>query len=481
MLFNSIDFAIFLPLVFAGYWLIGRLGLKSQNLFILAASYFFYGWWDWRFLSLVLFSTLVDYSVGRGLASANQQGRRQMFLATSIILNLGLLGVFKYMNFFLENYMAAFTLFGYDMPYRPLNIILPVGISFYTFQTISYSIDVYKRKLEPVSDLVAFAAYVSFFPQLVAGPIERATTLLPQFFSKRKFIYSDATDGLRQMLWGLFKKVVIADNCAVYVDMVFGDPDSYHSGTLLFAALLFPLQVYGDFSGYSDIAIGTARLFGIRLSRNFAFPFFTTTVAEFWRRWHMTLYSWFRDYVFYPEVFKYEKRNKWVVVRASFIVFALIGFWHGADWTFIIWGLINAVYVVIPIMMGKSRSEDEFVKAGNWFPSWRQGVYMIRTYLLVSITAVLFRAQDVSASIHYFRLMFEDFTFGWPEDTSVHVWVLILFFQITEWFGRGDQYAIQRTLGNRPVVFRWLYYVFIICMIGMFMQTMENPFVYFNF
>jgi alginate O-acetyltransferase complex protein AlgI len=481
MLFNSIDFAIFLPLVFAGYWLAGRLGLKAQNLFILISSYIFYGWWDWRFLSLVMVSTLIDYFVGRRLAETTHNGKRKRLLATSIILNLGLLGVFKYLNFFLENFVAAFSLFGSEISYHPLNIILPVGISFYTFQTISYSIDVYKRKLQPVSDFMAFAAFVSFFPQLVAGPIERATTLLPQFFAKRRFDYSQAADGLRQMLWGLFKKVVIADNCAVYIDMVYGNPEGYNSGTLFFAVMLFPLQVYGDFSGYSDIAIGTARLFGIQLSRNFAFPFFTTTVAEFWRRWHITLYSWFRDYVFYPEVFKYKKRTKWVVVRASFIVFAFIGFWHGSDWTFVIWGLINAVYVVIPILMGNSRSEDEFVKPGRWIPSPVQIVKMTRTYLLVAVTAVLFRAQDISESIFFYRQMFDDLSFGWPGEVPDYLWPLLAFFLVTEWCGRGGQYAIQSILESKSALIRWLYYVFIIFLTGMFMHTMENPFVYFNF
>jgi D-alanyl-lipoteichoic acid acyltransferase DltB (MBOAT superfamily) len=300
MLFNSIDFAIFLPLVFILYWFATNKSLKLQNFLLVAASYLFYGWWDWRFLSLILFSTLVDYLVGIGLSKQENQHKRKVLLWTSILVNLGFLGFFKYYNFFLDNFITAFTFFGTEIKSNSLNIILPVGISFYTFQTLSYSIDVYKRKLEPTKDFVAFSAFVSFFPQLVAGPIERATHLLPQFYKKRTFDYSKAVDGMRQILWGLFKKIVIADNCAEYANLIFNNSADYSGSTLVLGALFFTFQIYGDFSGYSDIAIGTSRLFGFDLMRNFNFPYFSRDIAEFWRRWHISLSTWFRDYLYIP-------------------------------------------------------------------------------------------------------------------------------------------------------------------------------------
>ena len=300
MLFNSIDFAIFLPIVFILYWFVTNKNLKLQNLLIVAASYLFYGWWDWRFLLLILFSTLVDYTIGRKLRIEDNQTKRKLLLWTSILVNLGFLGFFKYYNFFLDNFVTAFSFIGHPINPQGLNIILPVGISFYTFQTLSYTIDVYKRKLEPTEDFIAFSAFVSFFPQLVAGPIERATNLLPQFYKKRTFEYSKAVDGMRQILWGLFKKIVIADNCASYVNDIFSNYQDYSGNTLIIGAILFAFQIYGDFSGYSDIAIGTSRLFGFNLKQNFAFPYFSRDIAEFWRRWHISLSTWFRNYLYIP-------------------------------------------------------------------------------------------------------------------------------------------------------------------------------------
>ena len=274
MLFNSIDFAIFLPIVFALYWFVANKNLKLQNFLIVAASYFFYGWWDWRFLSLILFSTIIDYTIGQKLRVEENETKRKVLLWSSILLNLGFLGFFKYYNFFLDNFITAFSFFGTEINANSLNIILPVGISFYTFQTLSYTIDVYKRKLEPTNDIIAFSAFVSFFPQLVAGPIERATNLLPQFYKKREFNYAKAVDGLRQILWGLFKKIVIADNCALYANEIFNNSSDYTGSTLFMGAIFFTFQIYCDFSGYSDIAIGTSRLFGFNLKQNFAFPLF---------------------------------------------------------------------------------------------------------------------------------------------------------------------------------------------------------------
>ncbi|MBF1097142.1 MAG: MBOAT family protein, partial [Riemerella sp.] len=353
MIFNSIDFAIFLPIVFLIYWYLADKGLKLQNLFILAASYVFYGWWDWKFLMLIVFSTLVDYTIGCLLKNQENEKKRKILLYTSLIINLSFLGFFKYYNFFVENFVEAFTLFGIKLNIETLNIILPVGISFYTFQTLSYTIDVYQRKLEPTKDLIAFASFVTFFPQLVAGPIERATDLLPQFYKKRVFDYHKAVDGLRQILWGLFKKIVIADNCAQFANIIFNNSADYSGSTLVLGAIFFAFQIYGDFSGYSDIAIGTSRLFGFELKKNFHFPYFSRDIAEFWRRWHISLNTWFRDYIYIP--LGGSRGGTAMKVRNTFVIFVVSGFWHGANWTFIAWGLLNAIYFLPLLLTSKNR------------------------------------------------------------------------------------------------------------------------------
>ena len=342
MLFNSLDFAIFLPIVFVLYWFVTDKRLQWQNLLIVVVSYVFYGWWDWRFLSLLFFSSSVDYWVGLVLEREQSPSKRKLYLWASLGTNLALLMFFKYYNFFVDNFVIAFTFFGINISARSLNIILPVGLSFYTFQSMSYGIDVYRRKLKPTKDFVTFLAFVSFFPQLVAGPIERATHLLPQFYIKRNFDYDKAVDGLRQALWGFFKKMVIADNCAVHADMIFNNSSEYTGSTLLLGAFFFAFQIYGDFSGYSDIAIGISRLFGFDLMKNFNFPYFSRDIAEFWRRWHISLSTWFRDYLYYP--LGGSRGGVLKTIRNTLIVFLVSGFWHGANWTFVVWGLLNALY-----------------------------------------------------------------------------------------------------------------------------------------
>jgi D-alanyl-lipoteichoic acid acyltransferase DltB (MBOAT superfamily) len=356
MPFNSIDFAIFLPIVFILYWSVTNKNLKLQNLLIVVASYVFYGWWDWRFLSLIVFSTIVDYTLALKLKIEENQLKKKVLLWTSIFVNLGLLGFFKYYNFFLDNFITAFSFFGREIKTNSLNIILPAGISFYTFQTLSYTIDVYKRKLEPTKDFIAFSAFVSFFPQLVAGPIERATNLLPQFYRKRNFDYSKAVDGMRQILWGLFTKIVIADNCAEFANQIFNNSADMNGSTLVLGALFFTFQIYADFSGYSNIAIGTSRLFGFNLMRNFACPYFSRDIAEFWRRWHISLSTWFRDYLYIP--LGGSRGGTLMKVRNSFIVFVVSGFWHGANWTFIVWGALNAIYF-LPLLLTKALVSSE--------------------------------------------------------------------------------------------------------------------------
>lgn len=483
MLFNSLDFAIFLPIVFILYWFVFNTNLKWQNLLVAGASYLFYGWWDWRFLSLILFSTLVDYFVGVSLGKIQAPNNRRFLLWISILVNLGFLGFFKYYNFFLDNFKSAFSIAGYELSTNSLNIILPVGISFYTFQTLSYTIDVYKKRLEPSRNFISFAAFVSFFPQLVAGPIERATNLLPQFNKKRKFKYSQAVLGMRQILWGLFKKVVIADNCAVYANYIFENSSDLSGSTLLVGALFFTFQIYGDFSGYSDIAIGTARLFGFNLMQNFAFPYFSRDIAEFWRRWHISLSTWFRDYVYIP--LGGSRGGTWMKVRNTFIIFIVSGFWHGANWTFIVWGALNAVYFLPLLLTKKNRQNIGVVAQDSFFPSWREFRGVIITFGLTVLAWIFFRAEDVSHAIDYISGIFSSSFFTIPYYEGIGpainiLWLICIFLSI-EWCGRENQFAIENMERFKFRSVRWSVYSLIIFFIGMFMHTEETEFIYFQF
>lgn len=483
MLFNSIDFAIFLPIVFVLYWFVTNKSLKLQNFLIVAASYLFYGWWDWRFLSLILFSTIVDYLIGRRLGKEENQNKRKILLWTSILVNLGFLGFFKYYNFFLDNFITAFSLFGTEIKANSLNIILPVGISFYTFQTLSYSIDVYRRKLEPTKDIIAFSAFVSFFPQLVAGPIERATNLLPQFYKEREFDSSKAVDGLRQILWGLFKKIVIADNCAVFANEIFNNSADYGGSTLVLGAVFFTFQIYGDFSGYSDIAIGTSRLFGFNLMQNFNFPYFSRDIAEFWRRWHISLSTWFRDYLYIP--LGGSRGNTWMKVRNVFIIFIVSGFWHGANWTFIVWGALNALYF-LPILLTKNNRRNlDAVADGKLLPSLKEASLMLSTFCLTVFAWIFFRAESINHAFSYISEIFSPSILSIPNFEELKAYfipiTLIVFFMLLEWFGRKGQYAISDIGLNWNRAFRWTFYSFLIFLIGMFMRTEETPFIYFQF
>lgn len=482
MLFNSIDFAIFLPIVFILYWFVTNKNLKLQNFLIVAASYLFYGWWDWRFLSLILFSTLVDYTVGRQLKNEEKQLKRRVLLWTSILVNLGFLGFFKYYNFFLDNFITAFSFFGQNIQANSLNIILPVGISFYTFQTLGYTIDVYKRKLEPTKDFVAFSAFVSFFPQLVAGPIERATHLLPQFYTKRTFDYSKAVDGMRQILWGLFKKIVIADNCAEFANQIFNNSAEMNGSTLVLGALFFTFQIYGDFSGYSDIAIGTSRLFGFDLMRNFNFPYFSRDIAEFWRRWHISLSTWFRDYLYIP--LGGSRGGTWMKVRNTFIIFIVSGFWHGANWTFIVWGALNAIYFLPLLLTNNNRNNLETVAQGKLLPSLKEISFMLLTFGLTVFAWIFFRANNIGHAISYISEILSPSLFSIPKfagmSRALTTIILVAIFVLVEWKGREGQYAISN-LGikwKRPL--RYVIYYAIIIAIFWF-GGKEQQFIYFQF
>jgi alginate O-acetyltransferase complex protein AlgI len=351
MIFNSLEFFVFLIIVYGLYWFVFKKHLKAQNILLLAASYVFYGWWDWRFLSLIMLSTIVDYFVAIQINQNNEQSKRKAWLWVSVVFNIGLLGFFKYYNFFVDSWIDMFSMFGYNMQSTwTLKVILPVGISFYTFQTMSYSFDVYYKKLKPTTDFLSFAAFVSFFPQLVAGPIERASNLLSQILNKRTFSYEQSVSGIKLILWGLFKKIVIADALAPMVDDIFTNYSTYPASTLILGVTMFSFQVYGDFSGYSDIAIGTAKLFGIELMSNFKFPQFSRNVAEYWQRWHVSLSTWFRHYIYIP--LGGSRKSKLISIRNICIVFLVSGFWHGANWTFIFWGGFHALAFIPVFLIG---------------------------------------------------------------------------------------------------------------------------------
>lgn len=485
MLFNSIDFAIFLPIVFLLYWFVTNKNLKLQNLLIVVASYIFYGWWDWKFLSLIVFSTLVDYTVGQLLHIETKATKRKLLLWISIIVNLGFLGFFKYYNFFLDNFISAFSLFGTEIKANTLNIILPVGISFYTFQTLSYTIDVYKRKLEPTKDFIAFSAFVSFFPQLVAGPIERASNLLPQFYKKRTFDYAKAVDGMRQILWGLFKKIVIADNCAFFANEIFNNSADLNGSTLVLGALFFTFQIYGDFSGYSDIAIGTSRLFGFDLKQNFAFPYFSRDIAEFWRRWHISLSTWFRDYLYIP--LGGSRGGTKMKIRNTFIIFIVSGFWHGANWTFIVWGALNAIYFLPLLLTNNNRNNLEVVAYGRYLPSFREMLSILGTFGLTVLAWVFFRAENIGHALQYLSGIFSNTLFKFPElplNTSIRkaalVAALTMLFIFIEWLGRKDDYAIHGIGLKLKRPFRYAFYYGIIFLIFWF-GGKEQEFIYFQF
>ena len=512
MLFNSFEFALFLPIVFLLYWFVFDYALSKckhqlllQNLFIVVASYIFYGWWDWRFLVLIAITTVLSFLSGIGIEKAPTQRGKKAVMIANIVVNLGILGVYKYYDFFAREFAA---LFGIESDFLLLHLILPVGISFYTFQALSYSIDVYRKQIAPCHDIVAFTAFLSFFPQLVAGPIERATNLLPQFQKKRTFDYATAVDGMRQILWGLFKKIVVADNCATYVDTVFADLSNQSGSTLLLAAVLFTFQIYGDFSGYSDIAIGTAKLFGIKLMRNFNVPYFSRDIAEFWRRWHISLTTWFRDYVYIPlggsrpdtsslspnSLFASSPTayTKCIVVRNTFIIFLLSGFWHGANWTFVLWGAYHALLFVPLLLMNKNRRYRDAVATitlpdgtikTKWLPSIKETGQMLMTFALAVFGWIIFRATGLKTLSAWISGICDSSLLSLPylmnEYYYIPLVISILVMVVLEWINRTKEHSFQITIKYKWL--RWIVYLLFILIIFFSMKIDTPQFIYFQF
>jgi alginate O-acetyltransferase complex protein AlgI len=487
MLFNSIDFALFLPTVFILYWFVVNRNLKLQNLFIVVASFTFYGWWNWRFLALLFSGSVINYSIGRLLLNQTDYVRRKLLLWCAIVYNIGLLIVFKYLNFFIESFSSSFSFLGFHISGSTLNIVLPVGISFFTFQALGYVIEVFRGNIKPTKDIISFSAFISFFPLILAGPIERANHLLPQFHKKRFFDYSQATDGLRQILWGLFKKIVIADNCAVFANMIFNNSTEYSGSTLVLGALFYTIQIYADFSGYSDIAIGVSRLFGFDIIRNFNFPYLAVSVADFWRRWHISLSSWFRDYLFTPISIKLRSWGMTGIVFSLFITFLLCGLWHGANYTFIAWGCLQGLALGFDVASAKNRKKIR--KKTN--PTLYNLISWIITFSFIVCTWVLFRTNNLHHALSYFKSMLLGLVHknSYIESLNFVYWkisyplpLLICLFLLIEWLGREQQYAIAQ-LGlkwKRPLRHA-MYYAFILAILINWFGGNEQQYIYFQF
>ena len=480
MLFNSFEFLAFLPIVFLLYWFVFR-GRQWQNLLIVVASYFFYGWWDWRFLFLIALTSLCSYGSGLLMEHYEGQRRKQKWVsAANIVLNLGILGVFKYYNFFIENLDVLFRAFGWHLDWVTMNIELPVGISFYTFQALSYTIDIYQKKLPATHDPVAFFAYISFFPQLVAGPIERATNLIPQFQQQRHFDCAKAVDGMRQMLWGFLKKLVIADNCATVIDNNWGNYAELPGLTLFLLGVLFTFQIYCDFSGYSDIAIGCARLFGFNLMRNFNYPYFSRSIPEFWRRWHISLTTWFRDYVYFP--LGGSRCDKWKVIRNVYIVWALSGLWHGANWTFVCWGLFHATLLVIYNLLDINTKYKNVVAYGRYLPNVKDALQIASTFFLVVIGLIIFRSETMTQAVEYLSAMVTNKFFGSIPQNGITYLCYGIALLVVEWLQRDKQHALQFT-NIKPFNYRlvrWGVYYLILIIITIYAGSSQT-FIYFQF
>lgn len=485
------EFAFFFPIVFILYWFVFNKNLKLQNLFLLIVSYIFYGWWDWRFLILIIFSTIVDYIIGYKLNSEDNEKKRKLLLVISLTTNLGLLGFFKYFNFFINSFIGAFTIFGFHMESRNLNIILPVGISFYTFQTLSYTIDIYRKKMKATSEFIDFAAFVTFFPQLVAGPIERASHLLPQFQKDRHFYYDEAVYGLKLILWGLFKKIVIADRVAIVVNNVYSNPKEFQGLALIIATVFFAFQIYCDFSGYSDIAIGTSKILGFDLMENFKRPYFSKSIAEFWKRWHISLSTWFKDYLYIPLGGNRVSKMRWRL--NLMLTFLVSGLWHGANWTFIIWGALNGFYQVFGIWSSDFRKNVKNKIGLSSLENLDSILQVITTFSLTCFAWIFFRANNVSDAFYISGNLLSGID-NWNQLSYIKETILslglgyknfivaivaIVLMELIHIQQKNTKFKDVMT--NKPFVLRWGVYYLMVLVIIFFGYFGESQFIYFQF
>jgi alginate O-acetyltransferase complex protein AlgI len=479
MIFNSITFVIFFLVVFFLYWIIGRKSANAQNIILLLSSYFFYGWWSWQFLLLLIFSSTAVFFIASLLEKQNNQSIKKILVNTGIGLIAGLLFLFKYYNFFIQSFVALLSQLSIHVGITSLNLILPLGISFYSFRLISYLLDVYNGKFKPSNNWVYFSTYVSFFPSMLSGPIDRAKLLLPQLEEARVFNYSKAVDGIRQILWGLFKKVVIADTLSSFTDRVFDNFQAYPGSVLLIAAFLYTIQLYADFSGYSDMAIGIAKLLGLEITRNFEFPFFSKNIAEFWKKWHMSLTSWLTDYVFTPLCIKFRDLGKTGLVIAIVINFTICGIWHGSNWTYVLFGFLHGLYF-IPLVLKGTLNKKKKTSNNKLVPSVRDFVNMASNFILVMLTFIVFRANSISDVFQFFGKIFSSSMFSKPKDIVPHVtYLFILLTIVSEWIYRDKDYGFKLDNVNKPA--RVLIYYSVIYSIFYFTGSTTTQFIYVKF
>ena len=477
MLFNSITFLIFFTIFFLIYWFVANRNVKIQNLILLLGSYVFYSFTDWRFLSFLIGISALNYLLGVYIEQATKYKRFLMYIG--LLQGIGGLAFFKYYNFFITSFNDVFHSLNVNLNLQTLNILIPLGISFFTFRTISYVLDVYNENIKATKDWVVFFNYVSFFPSILSGPIDKAILLVPQLEKKRAFNYNQATNGMRQILWGLFKKVVIADNCSVFVNEIFNNYTDYSGATLLLGAFFFTFQLYADFSGYSDMAIGFSRLLGFNITKNFDFPFFSQNIAEFWRKWHISLTSWLTEYVFTPLSFNFRNLGKLGLIIAIIINFTICGIWHGANWTYVLFGILHGCFF-IPLILNGTLNRKKKIAEGKRYPSIREFINMLSLFTLVTLTFILFRSENIGHAILYISDIFSYSLFLIPEIPSIKLIFLVIIFIFFEWLGREGEYAIENIfiLYERSV--RWMIYTIFVVLI-LYYAGAEQPFLYFQF
>lgn len=480
MIFNSITFFVFFLIFFGLYWLLLNKKNTTQNLLILLGSYVFYGWSDWRFLFLLVGVSVLNYYLGIKISTATSSRWKKIYLNIGLIQGIAGLAYFKYFNFFITSFQQSFAAFGINLNLHTLNIIVPLGISFFTFRTISYLLDVEKGKIKVCTDALIFFNYVSFFPSLLSGPIDKAKLLIPQLETKRVFNYELAKDGMRQILWGIFKKVVIANNCATVTDEIFKNYEHLPASTLVLGAFYYAIQIYADFSGYSDMAIGIAKLLGFNITKNFDFPFFAQNIADFWRRWHMSLTSWLTEYVFTPLSIKFRDYDKLGLALAIVINFTICGIWHGANWTYVLFGFLHGCYFIPLIINGTMNKKKK--KSESMLPSFKELINMILTFTLVMFTFIIFRAASIAEAFGFYKRIFSKSLLSVPVSIHLNVLALVFLFLIIEWCGKANDYTIEKLFFVKSTPVKWAFYGLLTVLVYCYSFTDGNEqFIYFQF
>ncbi|MCF8273408.1 MAG: MBOAT family protein [Flavobacteriaceae bacterium] len=479
MIFNSYDFIVFIVVVFVLYWFVFKNSAKYQNILLLISSLFFYCWADWRFLGILVFNILFNFYLAKKIDKVNKEKTKQLVLWFGIIVNIGILGYYKYFNFFYESIQSIIDP---NASFTALSILIPLGISFYTFQTLAYIIDVYYEDIAPYNNLFVFSTYMTYFPKLLSGPIEKAQYLIPQLITKRPFDYYIIVDGLRQILWGLFAKIVIAENCAIIVNPIFENYNIHSGSTLFVVGFFYMIQLYADFSGYSNMAIGVSKLLGIKLSRNFATPFFSLNIGDFWRKWHMSLTSWMLNYIFTPLSFILRSYQKLGLIISVVFTFLIVGLWHGANWTYVVFGLIHGLYFIPVIYSGSMNISSAIVDENKWLPSIFSIFKMAILFMQVMLVAIFFRAESISMAINYLKGIFSASLLQIPyavlNGRNILIVLLIVVFLGLEWINRGKAHDLE--ISNYPKIIRWVLYIFIFLLL-LFAGQSTDAFIYFQF